>query len=51
MTDSHGLVGGMIGLGIGLVVADTILHHRRRHYVKKKLKRSKNWIDRETRFD
>lgn len=54
MTDSGHLVGGVIGLGIGMVVADSLLNDHKRSRLKRRLRkgsrRTTNWVERETNF-
>jgi hypothetical protein len=43
-----GILGGVIALGIGVVVADRILDNRRKN--KRKKRSFSNWVERETTF-
>ena len=47
MTGTGTLVGGVIGLGIGVAIADKIWDRRNR---KKKKKKFYNWVEREVSF-
>lgn len=47
MGDTGTLLGGVIGLGIGVAIADRLWDNRKR---KNKKKKFFNWVDREVNF-